>query len=57
MTSDPLDLEPPEDLEDPIAPNDPVPDAEREEPSLLDDEDDDWEDVDSPENQLDGDEF
>lgn len=56
--TDPGRLEPDEDLEDPIEPNDPVPDAERVEPSFLDDEEDDFViDVDDPEGQLAGDEF
>lgn len=37
-----LDLEPAEDLEDPFDDNDPVPDAERDEPDFVDDEDDDY---------------
>lgn len=56
--TDPGLLEPREDLEDPLEPNAPVPDAERAEPSFLDDEEDDFViDVDDPEGQLEGDEF
>jgi hypothetical protein len=53
--TEPGDLEPVEPHE-PFAENDPVTDAEREEPGLLDDDDDDTIDDDDVEN-LDGDEF